>query len=153
MLTLHGYAEVQKELQLELDADTDFEDFKAAAQHGNVVSMHERIFSDHLTPVLAYRCLVRQDDRSAPSFLFEAVNNGTQQVEPATWRVGTCAAEMFCLTLSAAIHDREISVILTSDDQLGAKTRSLQAFVKLITCIECLLQVLDCMHSYDAGAL
>ncbi len=42
--------------------------------------MHERIFSDHLTPVLAYRCLVRQDDRSAPSFLFEAVNNGTQQV-------------------------------------------------------------------------
>ena len=109
-LTLHGSAEVQKELQLELDADTDFEEFKAAAQHGNVVSMHERIFSDHLTPVLAYRCLVRQDDRSAPSFLFEAVNNGTQQVELATWLVGTCATEMFCLTPSTVTHNKETCV-------------------------------------------
>ena len=84
LLSLHSWlADLQKELQLDLDGDTDFEDFKAAAQHGNIVSMHERIFSDHLTPVLAYRCLVRQDDRSAPSFLFEAVNNGTQQVTSA----------------------------------------------------------------------
>ena len=74
------YAEVQEQLHLDLDGDTGFEEFKAAANRGSVVSMHERIFSDHLTPVLAYRCLVRQDDRSAPSFLFEAVNNGTQQV-------------------------------------------------------------------------
>ena len=71
---------MQEQLQLDLNGDTGFEDFKAAAQQGNVVPMHERIFSDHLTPVLAYRCLVRRDDRSAPSFLFEAVNNGTQQV-------------------------------------------------------------------------
>jgi len=73
-------AEVQEQLHLDLDGDTGFEEFKEAAKIGNVVPMHERIFSDHLTPVLAYRCLVRQDDRSAPSFLFEAVNNGTQQV-------------------------------------------------------------------------
>ena len=73
-------AEVQQQLHLDLTGDTGFEEFKAAAQRGNVVPMHERIFSDHLTPVLAYRCLVRRDDRSAPSFLFEAVNNGTQQV-------------------------------------------------------------------------
>ena len=73
-------AGVQQHLHLDLTGDTGFEEFKAAAQRGNVVPMHERIFSDHLTPVLAYRCLVRQDDRSAPSFLFEAVNNGTQQV-------------------------------------------------------------------------
>ena len=73
-------AEVQQQLNLDLEGDTGFEEFKAAAQRGNVVPMHERIFSDHLTPVLAYRCLVRKDDRSAPSFLFEAVNNGTQQV-------------------------------------------------------------------------
>lgn len=75
-------ADLHKELQLDLDADTDFADFEAAAELGNVVSLHQRIFSDHLTPVLAYRCLVRQDDRNAPSFLFEAVNNGTQQVIP-----------------------------------------------------------------------
>ena len=72
--------EVQEQLHLDLDGDTGLEEFKEAAKRGNVIPMHERIFSDHLTPVLAYRCLVRQDDRSAPSFLFEAVNNGTQQV-------------------------------------------------------------------------
>ncbi|KAL3160773.1 hypothetical protein ABBQ38_009186 [Trebouxia sp. C0009 RCD-2024] len=76
---LAAVSEVQEQLQLDLNGDTGFEDFKAAAQTGNVVPIHARIFSDHLTPVLAYRCLVRRDDRSAPSFLFEAVNNGTQQ--------------------------------------------------------------------------
>lgn len=76
---LAAVSEVQEQLHLDLDGDTGFEDFKEAANRGNVIPMHERIFSDHLTPVLAYRCLVRQDDRSAPSFLFEAVNNGTQQ--------------------------------------------------------------------------
>lgn len=35
--------------------------------------------ADQLTPVLAYRCLVREDDRDSPSFLFESVVNGTQQ--------------------------------------------------------------------------
>ncbi len=32
--------------------------------------------SDQLTPVLAYRRLVAADDRTAPSFLFESVDNG-----------------------------------------------------------------------------
>ena len=95
-------AEVQQQLNLDLEGDTGFEEFKAAAQRGNVVPMHERIFSDHLTPVLAYRCLVRKDDRSAPSFLFEAVNNGTQQV-PFPASKGsmsfTCSWRMQCLTL------------------------------------------------------
>ena len=36
--------------------------------------------ADQLTPVLAYRCLIKEDDREAPSFLFESVTNGTQQV-------------------------------------------------------------------------
>ena len=42
--------------------------------------LYKRIFSDHLTPVLAYRCLVKQDDREAPSFLLESVVNGNQSV-------------------------------------------------------------------------
>jgi hypothetical protein len=42
--------------------------------------MFERLFSDSLTPVLAYRCLVKEDDRDAPSFLFESVTNGDQSV-------------------------------------------------------------------------
>ena len=43
------------------------------------VRMHllsRRLMSDQLTPVLAYRRLVAADDRAAPSFLFESVENG-----------------------------------------------------------------------------
>ena len=44
------------------------------------VQMHvlsRRLLSDQLTPVLAYRRLVAPDDREAPSFLFESVENGS----------------------------------------------------------------------------
>ena len=55
--------------------------FAAAAAGGaNLVPLFVRIFSDHLTPVLAYRCLVKQDEREAPSFLLESVVNGNQSV-------------------------------------------------------------------------
>uniref|UniRef100_A0A224XFY4 anthranilate synthase n=1 Tax=Hypericum tomentosum TaxID=1137039 RepID=A0A224XFY4_9ROSI len=50
--------------------------FEEAAKKGNLVPLHRCIFSDHLTPVLAYRCLVKEDDRDAPSFLFESVEPG-----------------------------------------------------------------------------
>lgn len=50
--------------------------FQEAARRGNLVPVVRRVFSDHLTPVLAYRCLVREDDREAPSFLFESVEHG-----------------------------------------------------------------------------
>jgi anthranilate synthase component 1 len=39
--------------------------------------MCRRLLSDQLTPVLAYRRLVAPDDRTAASFLFESVENGT----------------------------------------------------------------------------
>lgn len=50
--------------------------FKEAAKHGNLIPLYRSIFSDHLTPVLAYRCLVKEDHRDAPSFLFESVEPG-----------------------------------------------------------------------------
>ncbi|XP_055830256.1 anthranilate synthase alpha subunit 2, chloroplastic-like isoform X2 [Solanum dulcamara] len=50
--------------------------FKEAAKQGNLIPLYRSIFSDHLTPVLAYRCLVKEDDREAPSFLFESVEPG-----------------------------------------------------------------------------
>ncbi|KAL3365189.1 hypothetical protein AABB24_010373 [Solanum stoloniferum] len=50
--------------------------FKEAAKDGNLIPLYRSIFSDHLTPVLAYRCLVKEDDREAPSFLFESVEPG-----------------------------------------------------------------------------
>ncbi|XP_011032136.1 PREDICTED: anthranilate synthase alpha subunit 2, chloroplastic-like isoform X2 [Populus euphratica] len=50
--------------------------FQEASKNGNLIPLYRYIFSDHLTPVLAYRCLVREDDRDAPSFLFESVEPG-----------------------------------------------------------------------------
>ncbi|KAJ4844552.1 ASTRA complex subunit, partial [Turnera subulata] len=55
---------------------TDEVNFVAAAEHGNLVPLHSCIFSDHLTPITAYRCLVEDDDREVPSFLFESVEPG-----------------------------------------------------------------------------
>ncbi|GKV26192.1 hypothetical protein SLEP1_g35536 [Rubroshorea leprosula] len=52
------------------------EKFREASKKGNLVPLYQCILSDHLTPVLAYRCLVREDDRDAPSFLFESVEPG-----------------------------------------------------------------------------
>ncbi|KAJ0538523.1 putative anthranilate synthase [Helianthus annuus] len=56
--------------------------FVEASRKGNLVPLHRCIFADHLTPVLAYRCLVNEDDRDVPSFLFESVEPGfrTSQV-------------------------------------------------------------------------
>ncbi|PON95206.1 Anthranilate synthase component I [Trema orientale] len=51
----------------------DARKFQEAAQKGNLVPLYQCIFSDQLTPILAYRCLVKEDDREAPSFLCESV--------------------------------------------------------------------------------
>ncbi|CAI9773991.1 unnamed protein product [Fraxinus pennsylvanica] len=50
--------------------------FIEASENGNLIPLCETIFSDQLTPVLAYRCLVKEDDRESPSFLFESVKPG-----------------------------------------------------------------------------
>jgi anthranilate synthase component 1 len=56
----------------------DFESFKKLVEFGagNVIPVYRQMMSDLLTPVLAYRRLVRPDDRMAPSFLFESVVGG-----------------------------------------------------------------------------
>ncbi|MFP4144662.1 MAG: anthranilate synthase component I [Phycisphaeraceae bacterium] len=45
---------------------------------GNLVPLFRRLFSDPLTPVLAYRRLVQPDPRLAPSFLLESVEGGAR---------------------------------------------------------------------------
>ena len=55
---------------------TDLSTFENMARRGNVVTLHRRLMSDQLTPVLAYRRLVSADERTAPSFLFESVEGG-----------------------------------------------------------------------------
>ncbi len=53
--------------------------FRELARRGNLVPLVRRIFSDQLTPVLGYRRLVAADERTAPSFLLESVENGDKQ--------------------------------------------------------------------------
>jgi len=50
--------------------------FRDLAERGNVIPIYRQLMSDQLTPVLAYRRLVRPDDRMATSFLLESVVGG-----------------------------------------------------------------------------
>ena len=55
----------------------DLKTFKRLADDGaTLIPIGRRLLSDQLTPVLAYRRLVRPDDRMAPSFLLESVVGG-----------------------------------------------------------------------------
>jgi anthranilate synthase component I len=62
-----------------------FVEFARRSRHGLgpgvvvAVPLCVRVLSDQLTPVLAYRRLVAQDERAAPSFLFESVEGGERQ--------------------------------------------------------------------------
>lgn len=49
---------------------------EAAGSGCNLVPLYRCVLSDHLTPVLAYRCLVKEDEFDSPSFLFEWVEEG-----------------------------------------------------------------------------
>jgi len=59
-----------------LPAPADFARLAADAGPHARVPMFRRLLADALTPVLAYRRLVRPDDRMAPSFLLESVVGG-----------------------------------------------------------------------------
>ena len=60
----------------------DFESFRSLAEESEsniLIPIFRRLMSDQITPVLAYRRLVRPDDRLAPSFLLESVEGGSRQ--------------------------------------------------------------------------
>ena len=61
------------------DAFIGLIDRERAAPGTPVVPVSVRLLSDQLTPVLAYRRLVVEDERTAPSFLFESVEGGERQ--------------------------------------------------------------------------
>lgn len=98
-------------LATDLSFDTEFERFKASAAQGNLIPLYERVMADQLTPVVAYRCLVKEDDREAPSFLFESVVNGTQQ-----GRYSFVGAQP-CLEIVA--HEGKVDIM---DHRKGTKT-------------------------------
>lgn len=52
---------------------------RTGADETIVIPVAIRVLADQLTPVLAYRRLVSRDQRTAPSFLLESVENGNQQ--------------------------------------------------------------------------
>ena len=53
-------------------------EFIEASKHGNLVPLSRCIFGDQLDPILAYRCLVKENDWDSPSFLFESVESNSQ---------------------------------------------------------------------------
>jgi anthranilate synthase component 1 len=56
---------------------SEIEVFRTLASRGGLVPVVRRLMCDQLTPVLAYRRLVAPDERTAPSFLLESVENGS----------------------------------------------------------------------------
>ncbi|XP_023550822.1 anthranilate synthase alpha subunit 1, chloroplastic-like isoform X2 [Cucurbita pepo subsp. pepo] len=56
----------------------DAAEFIEASKHGNLVPLCVCIFGDKLDPILAYRCLVKENDWNAPSFILESVESNSQ---------------------------------------------------------------------------
>jgi anthranilate synthase component 1 len=54
----------------------DLKILRATIGDSDVITLVQRLMSDQLTPVMAYRRLVSADERTAPSFLLESVVNG-----------------------------------------------------------------------------
>ncbi|KAM7276796.1 hypothetical protein ACFE04_018662 [Oxalis oulophora] len=59
-------------------ANKEMERFAEASTKANLIPLYRSIFSDQLTPILAYRCLVKEDDKETPSFLHESVKPGVE---------------------------------------------------------------------------
>ncbi|CAM8913712.1 unnamed protein product [Rhodiola kirilowii] len=90
--------------------------FVEASKNGNLVPIHRCIFSDHLTPVLAYLCLVKEDDREAPSFLFESVEPGAM---PSIGRYSVVGAQP---ALEVVAKENKVTVM---DHEEGSLTEEL----------------------------
>ena len=52
-----------------------------------MIPLYRRIFDDQLT-ILAYRCLVKEDEREAPSFLLESVVGARRPAASRSWARG-----------------------------------------------------------------
>ncbi|XP_078175678.1 anthranilate synthase alpha subunit 1, chloroplastic-like [Carex rostrata] len=96
----------------QLDSTAEREEksrFVEASKKGNLVPLQRAIFSDHLTPVLAYRCLVKEDDRDAPSFLFESVEQGSTGTNMGRYSVvgAQPVVEIVAKENSVSIEDHE----------------------------------------------
>jgi anthranilate synthase component 1 len=98
------------------------ERFRQLARQGNLVPIYRQLMSDQLTPVLAYRRLVKPDDRMAPSFLLESVVGG-ERIARYSFMGAQPLAEIIA-------HDRQVTrrfgaetATFTSDDPLKEMAR------------------------------
>ena len=96
--------------------------FRELAQRGNLVPIYRQLVSDQLTPVLAYRRLVKLDDRLAPSFLLESVESDA--------RIGRYSFMGAQPMAEIIAHDHEVTRRIgdrteqfTSDDPLAEMQR------------------------------
>ncbi|KAH9534294.1 hypothetical protein CY35_18G100200 [Sphagnum magellanicum] len=101
--------------------------FVEACERGNLVPVFRRIFSDHLTPVLAYCCLLKEDDREAPSFLFESVENGQTTVNVGRYSMVGAQPSMEIVAKEDRItvlnHEDGTCIEKTSEDPLGEPSK------------------------------
>ncbi|CAI9773992.1 unnamed protein product [Fraxinus pennsylvanica] len=88
--------------------------FIEASKNGNLIPLCKTIFSDQLTPVLAYRCLVKEDDRETPSFLFESVNPGYRTIT-----VGRYSVVGAQPTMEIVAKENKVTIL---DHEAGKKT-------------------------------
>jgi hypothetical protein len=63
------------------EEESTFDEAAAEPEGCNLLPLKRIIFSYHLTLVLAYRCLVKEDDREAPSFLIESVEKDSEDTK------------------------------------------------------------------------
>ncbi|XP_075671836.1 anthranilate synthase alpha subunit 1, chloroplastic-like isoform X2 [Castanea sativa] len=91
--------------------------FVEASKNANVVPLYRCIFSDHLTPVLAYRCLVEEDNREAPSFLFESV-----EPHPVVSRIGRYSVVGAQPTMEIVAKENKVTIM---DHEEGSLTEEL----------------------------
>ena len=82
VLAFHAEPYQSLELDNSLTGSEQFSEFKKAAAKGNLVPIYERLFSDQLTPVVAYRCLVGEDDHELPFFSLWVCGQWRSNSEP-----------------------------------------------------------------------
>ncbi|KAL2333347.1 hypothetical protein Fmac_014560 [Flemingia macrophylla] len=79
--------------------------FVDASKNGNLIPICQCLFSDQLTPVLAYRALVNEDDREAPSFLFESAEPNV------SGSIGRYSVVGFQPTMEVVAKDNKVTII------------------------------------------
>ena len=102
----------------------DLETFGRLSRQGNLVALVQRVMSDQLTPVLAYRRLVSPDERTAPSFLLESVE-GTSTVGRYSLLGSRPIMEILARGHSVTVvnHDRGTSETTRETDPLSVPRR------------------------------